>query len=63
MEKSWDVAFFLSSDSPVSEYYIPTFRNTLFQLYGEEIKLWDYGTVTFNCPNWSCKEINRSIAL
>jgi hypothetical protein len=27
------VVFFLVSDSPASEFYVPTFRNTLFHLY------------------------------
>ena len=28
IEKSCDVAFFLSGDFPASEFYMPTFRNT-----------------------------------
>jgi hypothetical protein len=27
------VIFFILSDSPVSEFYMPTFRNTLFNLH------------------------------
>jgi hypothetical protein len=46
-EKSGDVVFFLLGDFPVSEFYTPMFRNTLFYLCGEEIKLWDDSTVTF----------------
>ena len=28
-----NVAFFLLGDSPASEFYVPTFRNTLFHLH------------------------------
>jgi len=29
------VVCFLLGNSPASEFYIPTFRNTLFHLYGQ----------------------------
>jgi hypothetical protein len=29
----YNVTFFLLGDSPAPEFYIPTFRNTLFQLH------------------------------
>jgi hypothetical protein len=56
-EKSWDIVFFLAGDSQASEFYtrMPTFRETLFHLCGEEIKSCDDITVTFNCLNLSCK--------
>jgi hypothetical protein len=28
-----DVVFFLLGDSPVSEFYVPTFRNTLCSIF------------------------------
>jgi len=59
-----DAVCFILGNSPASELYMPTFRNTLFQLHRQEgVKYMKYTSYTSYLPAYEDGTVFRNVGI